>query len=61
MHPPLPFLIHPLPPQVFIPKEVTPFNWSDEEQKDSKELRLKAEEDAEDATTATFMDAFIRR
>ena len=59
MHHPRP--IHPLPPQDFILKEVTPFNWSVDKEEDSKELQLKAEEDAEDTLTAAFMDAPIRR
>ena len=60
MQPPLPFSIHPLPSQVFIPKEVAPFNWSDEEEDNSKELRLRAKEEAEEAVTAAFMNAPIR-
>ena len=61
MHPPILFPIHSLPPQVFIPEEVASFNWSDKEQEDSEELQLKAEEDVEDAATAAFKDALIRR
>ena len=53
---PLSLFPFPLPPQVFIPEEVAPFNWSDDEKEDSEELRLKAEEDA---TTAAFMDSPI--
>ena len=60
VHPPLPFPIHPLTPQVFIPKEVAPFNWSDEEEENSKELRLKAEENTKEAATTVFMAAPIR-
>ena len=57
MHPPLLFPIHPLPPQVFILEEVASFNRSDEEGEDSKDLRLKAEEEAEGAVTTAFLDA----
>ena len=60
VHPPLPFPIHPLPPHVFIPKEVAPFDWSDEVE-NSKELRLRVEEEAEEAVTAAFLDAPTRR
>ena len=56
VHHPLPFPIHPLPPQIFIPKEVVPFNWSDEKGEDFEELRLVAE----DAVTTTFLRAPIR-
>ena len=61
VHLPLPFPFHPLPPQVFILNEVALFNWSDNEEEDSEELRLKAKEDVEDAATAALMDAPIRR
>ena len=57
MHPPVLFPIHPLPPQVFILEEVASFNRSDEEGEDSKDLRLKAEEEAEGAATTAFLDA----
>ena len=61
VHPPLPFPIHPLPHQVFIPEEVAPFNWSDEEQEDLEELWLKVEEDVKDAVIVAFMDTPIKR
>ena len=60
VHPPLPFPIHLLLPQVFIPKEVAPFNWSDEEEENLEELQLKAEENVKEAATAAFMAAPIR-
>ena len=59
--PPLPFPIHPLPPQVFIFEEVAPFDWSNEEEQNSEEFWLRAKDDVEDAATAAFMDAPIRR
>ena len=58
--PRFPFPIHPLPPQVFILEEVAPFDWSDEEEENSKELQLRAKDDAEDAATVAFMDAPTR-
>ena len=61
VHPPLPFPIFSLPPQVFILEEVAPFNWSDEENEDSEELRLKAEEDAKEAALVAFIRAPSRR
>ena len=50
-----------MPAQIFIPEEVAPFNWNDEEGEDSKELQLVAEEEAEDVATAAFLKAPIRR
>ena len=38
-----------------------PFDWSNEEEQNSKEFWLKAKDDVEDAATAAFMDAPIRR
>ena len=61
MLPPLPFPIHPLPPQVFISKEVAFFDWRNEEEQNSEEFWLRAKDDVEDAATAAFMDAPIRR
>ena len=61
MHPPLPFPIHPLPPQVFILEEVAPFDQSGGEKENSKELRLRAKEKAEEAATAAFLNAPTRR
>ena len=52
VHHPLPF-----PPQVFILEEVAHFNWSDEEGEDSEELRLRTEEEAEEAATTGFLNA----
>ena len=60
MHPPLPFPIHLLLPQIFILEEVAPFNWSDEEGKDSEEFQLRAEEEAKEAATAAFLKAPTR-
>ena len=55
VHPPLLVPIHPLPPRIFIPEEVVPFNWNDEKGEDSEELRLAAE----DAVTTAFLRAPI--
>ena len=53
---PLPFPVFPLPPQVFLPQEVRPWEGSEEEEeKDLEALQLKAEEDAEDASYDAFM------
>ena len=59
-HPPLHFPIFPPPPQVFILKEVYPFDWSNDEEKDSKELRQKAKEEAEEAEYNAFMSSLPR-
>ena len=55
VHPPLLLPIFPLPPQVFILGEVPPFNWSEDEEEDSEELWLRAEEEAEGAEYNAFM------
>ena len=55
VHPPLPFLIFPLPPQVFIPEEVHPLDWSKYEGEDFEELWLQAKEEAEEAEYNAFM------
>ena len=54
--PPLPFLIFPLPPQVFTLEEVHPLDWNEEEEEDSEELQLKAEDEEYNA----FMAALSR-
>ena len=56
---PLPFPVFPLPPQVFLPQEVRPWEGSEEEEEeDSEELRLKAEDNAKDASYDAFMGEF---
>lgn len=60
-HPPLPFPILPLPPQVSILEEVHPFDWREDEEGDSEELWLKAEEEAEEAEYNAFMASLPRR
>ena len=55
MHTPLPFPKFPLPSQVFILEEVPPFNWSKDEEEDSEELWLQAEEEVEEVEYTAFM------
>ena len=57
----LPFPIFPLPLQVFLSQKVQPWEGSeDDEGEDLEELRLKAEEDAEDEAHDTLMWASSR-
>lgn len=59
--PPLLFLIFPLPPQVFLPQKVQPWERNEEQEgEDSKEFWLKAEKDAGDEAHNAFMGAASR-